>query len=55
MNVRLLCEDCGVKWFIPNDGDAGDESIACGACGGRLVAFDAPDGDEEPGWTRDAE
>ena len=48
--LRLICEDCGVKWFVPGDGDAVDEPPPCGACGGQLVAFEASDGGETPGW-----
>lgn len=48
---RLICENCGVKWFVPGGGDAVDEPPPCGACGGQLVAFEASDGGETPGWT----
>jgi ribosomal protein S27AE len=49
--IRLICEDCGVKWFVPGNGDVVDERLACGACGGPLVALEARDGGGAPGWT----
>ena len=49
--IRLICDDCGVKWFVPGNGDAVDELPACGACGGPLVAFEVRDGGGAPGWT----
>ena len=55
MDVRLICEDCGVKWFVPGNGDAIEEPPECAACGGQLVVFDAPGGDTAPGWTTGAE
>ena len=49
--IRLICEDCGVKWFVPGNGDVADEGPACGACGGPLVALEDRDGGGAPGWT----
>jgi hypothetical protein len=37
VDIRFVCEDCRVKWFVPSgrpvDGDVKD----CAACGGRLI------------------
>ena len=52
-NLRLICEDCGVKWFLPpGRRDVLDAILACAACGGQLVVLPA-DAGSAPGWRDD--
>lgn len=51
MDVRLICEECGVKWILRGIRKVLDDPASCASCGGRLIAFDEPDGDAMPGWT----
>lgn len=38
-DLRLICQRCGVKWFV-RGGRAGEEAPACAACGGELAELE---------------
>lgn len=58
-----MCQDCGIKWFIPGHRVAEPDLTECGACGGSLKMFAghpgggdghvSPPGEDEgqAGWT----
>ena len=39
---RLVCEACGVKWFVPSGRPVPVTPPRCGSCGGPLAPLDAP-------------
>ena len=49
MDRRLVCESCGVKWFVPGARPVLVAPARCGACGGPLAPLDAA-ADDLPGW-----
>jgi hypothetical protein len=40
MDVRYVCEDCRVKWFVPGTRPIEHAPGECAACGGRLIPLD---------------
>ena len=38
MELRFICQDCGTKWFVPDNLRA-DALAACEACGGPVEPF----------------
>jgi len=48
---RFICDECGVKWFVPEPQAAGVADPAdCAACGGRLIPLATQNDDHRPGW-----
>jgi hypothetical protein len=53
---RLVCIDCGVKWFVPSGAPVPDDEPPCTACGGKLrPLLDLVDEDSRPGWGAQAD
>jgi hypothetical protein len=48
---RLICDECGVKWFMPSHRPLPDAPLECASCGGALVALPLPVEDRPPGWS----
>jgi hypothetical protein len=46
---RLVCEACGVKWFVPGGRPVPETPLCCGSCGGPLATLDTP-ADDLPSW-----
>ena len=40
LDLRFVCEDCRVKWFVPAGRSIDDAPADCAACGGRLIPLD---------------
>jgi hypothetical protein len=53
-NLRLICEDCGVKWFLPAERrEILLAILTCAACGGQLIELQAAGGGSAPSWRGD--
>jgi hypothetical protein len=40
MDVRFVCEDCRVKWFVSSTRPIDRAATECAACGGRLMPLE---------------
>jgi len=39
-DLRFVCEDCRVKWFVPATRPIDRAPTDCAACGGRLIPLE---------------
>jgi hypothetical protein len=54
LDLRFVCEDCRVKWFVPAGRSIDDAAAGCAACGGRLIPLEH-EGNLRPAQSDDAD
>jgi hypothetical protein len=54
VDIRFVCEDCRIKWFVPSGRPIDSDVKGCAACGGRLIPFH-PERETQDGRPGDAD